>query len=391
VYLAASSGEEIRDDGGTVTAHTRESTPSIRSEKGGLEDEVSFLAIANVLLRHRRLVLGWALLGLILVVGIALLLPRHYTARSSFMPQTRTQAGSLTGLAAQFGFALPLTATDGGQSPAFYSDLVKSRTILGGVVDSQFEYQTDRGPTRGTLVDFYRSKGSTPALRRDAAIRKLGDEIDATTVQKTGVVDLAVTVRQPGLAVQINQRLLDLINQFNLRTRQSQAAQERRFTERRLAEVRQDLRGAEDRLQQFLQRNRDIRNSPDLTFQADRLQREVAMQQQVFTTLAQAYEQAKIEEVRDTPVITVVERPELPVRPDRRGLIGKGVLGLLLGLVIGTAWAFAKSYAANSDRLSSEEAAEFSVLRRQAAGDLLRPWRPLAQMLRLTKPSRTNR
>jgi len=102
VYLAASSGEEIRDDGGTVTAHTRESTPSIRSEKGGLEDEVSFLAIANVLLRHRRLVLGWALLGLILVVGIALLLPRHYTARSSFMPQTRTQAGSLTGLAAQF-------------------------------------------------------------------------------------------------------------------------------------------------------------------------------------------------------------------------------------------------------------------------------------------------
>jgi uncharacterized protein involved in exopolysaccharide biosynthesis len=228
-------------------------------------------------------------------------------------------------------------------------------------------------------------------LRRDAAIRKLEDDIDATTVQKTGVVDLAVTVRQPGLAVQINQRLLDLINQFNLRTRQSQAAQERRFTERRLAEVRQDLRGAEDRLQQFLQRNRDIRNSPDLTFQADRLQREVAMQQQVFTTLAQAYEQAKIEEVRDTPVITVVERPELPVRPDRRGLIGKGILGLLLGLVIGTAWAFAKSYAANSDRLSSEEAAEFSVLRRQAAGDLLRPWRPLAQMLRLTKPSRTNR
>jgi tyrosine-protein kinase Etk/Wzc len=366
-----------------VTAHTRESTPAFRAERGAPEQEVSFLAIANVLLRHRQLVLGSGLLVFALVVGITLLLPRSYTSRSSFMPQTRTQAGALTGLAAQFGLSLPLSAGDGGQSPAFYADLVKSRSILGGVVDSQFEYQSDQGPVKGTLVEFYKSKGKTPALQRDAAIRKLEEDVEASTVQKTGVVDLAVTVRQPALALQINQRLLDLINQFNLRTRQSQAAQERRFTERRLAEVRQDLRAAEDRLQQFLQRNRDIRNSPDLTFQADRLQREVTMQQQVFTTLAQAYEQAKIEEVRDTPVITVVERPEVPVRPDRRGLIGKGLLGLLLGLLLGSGLAFAKSFAANSDRLASSEAAEFAVLRRQAAGELLRPWKPLAQLLGL--------
>ncbi|HEY7637570.1 MAG TPA: Wzz/FepE/Etk N-terminal domain-containing protein [Gemmatimonadales bacterium] len=373
-----------------MTAHTRESTPAFRSERGGPEVEVSFLAIANVLLRYRRLVIGAALLVFALVVGITLVLPRSYTSRSSFMPQTRSQTGSLSGLAAQFGFTLPLSATDGGQSPAFYADLVKSRSILGGVVDSQFEYQGDQGPVKGTLVDFYKSKGKTPALRRDAAIRKLEDDVEATTVQKTGMVNLAVTVRQPALALEINQRLLDLINQFNLRTRQSQASQERRFTEQRLAEVRQDLRAAEDRLQQFLQRNRDIRNSPDLTFQADRLQREVTMQQQVFTTLAQAYEQAKIEEVRDTPVITVVERPEAPVRPDRRGLIGKGLLGLLLGLVIGAGLAFGKSFAANSDRLTTSEAAEFAVLRRQAAGELLRPWRPLAELLRLRRQRGTN-
>jgi tyrosine-protein kinase Etk/Wzc len=380
--LRLQHGGEIGDDGGTVTAHTRESSPAFRSERGAPEDEVSFLAIANVLLRHRQLVLGSALLVFALVVGIILLLPRSYTSESSFMPQTRTQSGSLTGLAAQFGFALPLTATDGGQSPAFYTDLVRSRTILEAVVDSQYEYQGDRGPAKGTLVDFYQSKGKTPALRRDAAIRTLEKDVQATTVQKTGVVNLAVTVRQPALARQINQQLLDLINQFNLRTRQSQAGQERRFTERRMDEVRQDLRAAEDRLQQFLQRNRDIRNSPNLTFEADRLQREVTMQQQVFTTLAQAYEQAKIEEVRDTPVITVVERPEVPVRPDRRGLIGKGLLALLLGLVLGAGLAFAKSFAANSDRLASSEAAEFAVLRRQAAGELLWPWKPLAQLLR---------
>jgi uncharacterized protein involved in exopolysaccharide biosynthesis len=349
-----------------------------------VEEELSFLRVANVLLRHRRMVVAWGLLLMVLVAGLTLYFPRTYTARSTFMPQTRKQSSSLSGIAAQFGLAMP--TTEASQSPAFYADLVQSRGLLGSVVDTPFEYETEDGAkVKGTLTDFYKSKGKTPALRRDAAIRRLGDDVDASTVQKTGVVDLSVTVTQPALAVQINQRLLELLNEFNLKSRQSQAGEERRFTERRLGEVRQDLRAAEDRLQQFLQRNRDIRNSPELTFQADRLQREVTMQQDVYTTLAQAYEQAKIEEVRDTPVITVVQQAEFPVRPDRRGLVIKSILGLMAGLLVGTAIAFWRSYTTNTASLATTEAAEFAVLRRQAAGDLLRPWRPLAQMLGLAR------
>ncbi len=349
-----------------------------------MEEELSFLRLANVVLRHRRMVVGWGLLVFALVVGLTLYFPRTYTSRSSFMPQARKATNSLSGIAAQFGLAMP--TSDGSQSPAFYADLVQSRGILGSVVDTPFEYETEEGgKSRGTLTEYYKAKGKTPALRRDAAIRRLGDDIAASTVQKTGVVNLDVTVPQPALALQINQRLLELLNEFNLRSRQSQAGEERRFTERRLAEVRQELRAAEDRLQQFMQRNRDVRNSPELTFQSDRLEREVMMRQQVYTTLAEAYEQAKIEEVRDTPVITVVQQPELPVRPDRRGLIAKSLLGLLAGLLIGAALAFWKSYTTNSASLSTSDAAEFAVLRRQAARDLLRPWRPLAQILGLAR------
>jgi uncharacterized protein involved in exopolysaccharide biosynthesis len=330
------------------------------------------------------MVVGWGLLMFALVAGLTLYFPRTYTSRSSFMPQARKASSSLSGIAAQFGLAMP--TADGSQSPAFYGDLVQSRGILSSVVDTPFEYESDEGgKAKGTLTEFYKSKGKTPALRRDAAIRRLGDDISAATIQKTGVVNLDVTVPQPALALQINQRLLELLNDFNLRSRQSQAGEERRFTERRLGEVRQDLRAAEDRLQQFMQRNRDMRNSPELTFQADRLQREVMMQQQVYTTLAQAYEQAKIEEVRDTPVITIVQQPEMPVRPDRRGLIIKSLLGWVAGLVLGAALAFWKSYTGNTAGLATSEAAEFALLRRQAAGDLLRPWRPLAQMLGLAR------
>ena len=159
-----------------------------------------------------------------------------------------------------------------------------------------------------------------PALKREAAIRRLGDDVQATTVQKTGVIDVAVTTRNPALSLQVSTRLIELLNQFNLESRQTQAGAERRFTEQRLGEVKGDLRAAEDQLQHFLQRNREYRNAPELNFQQERLQRQVQLQQQLYTTLSQSFEQAKIEEVRDTPVITVVEPPEAPVRPDPRGL-----------------------------------------------------------------------
>ena len=351
---------------------------------GREEEELSFLRLANVLLRHRVRVVRWGLLGLGIAVALTLLAPRTYTARSSFMPQSRKASSGLSGLAAQFGLAMP--TTDGAQSPAFYADLMQSRGILGRVVDTPFEYEPDSGTkVKGSLATFYKTKGATPALRRDAAIRRLGEDLDATTIQKTGVVNLEVRMPQPALALAINQRLLELVNDFNLRSRQSQAGEERRFTERRLGEVRQDLRAAEDRLQQFMQRNRDMRNSPELTFQADRLEREVMMQQQVYTTLAQAYEQAKIEEVRDTPVITIVQQPELPVRPDPRRVVLKGLLGLLLGLAAGAGLAFWKAYTENSETLTPGDAAEFTRLRREAMGDLLHPWRPLGQMLGIAR------
>ena len=135
-------------------------------------------------------------------------------------------------------------------------------------------------------------------------------------------------------------------------------------------------------MQQFLQRNRDLLNSPELTFQRDRLQREVSMQQEVFTSLAQALEQAKIEEVRDTPVLTLVEEPELPVRPDRLRLIVKGGMALLGGLMLGCLLAFWKAFSENAARAGSLEVAEFQRLRREAAGDLLRPWRVLSRRRR---------
>lgn len=149
-----------------------------------------------------------------------------------------------------------------------------------------------------------------------------------------------VRTRSPYVSLAIAQQLLRGLDEYNLVTRQSQAHQERVFTESRLSDARAALRGAEDELLRFLQTNRQT-DFPALTLQRDRLQREVDLRQQVVTSLAQKYEENRIREVRDTPVLTLIELPDLASRTDPRlrglillvGIAGGMTLGILVVLL----------------------------------------------------------
>jgi uncharacterized protein involved in exopolysaccharide biosynthesis len=126
--------------------------------------------------------------------------------------------------------------------------------------------------------------------------------------------------------------------------------------------------------------NRDFRSSPNLSLEFDRLNRAVNSRQSLYNALASSYEQAKIEEVRDLPVITVLEPPDYPIQPDPRRTRRKTMLGLLVGFVLGIGLAFARDRVAANRRVRSDEFAEFAALKREALGDLTHPWRPFTRI-----------
>ncbi|HEY4954941.1 MAG TPA: hypothetical protein VII02_08650, partial [Gemmatimonadaceae bacterium] len=189
------------------------------------------------------------------------------------------------------------------------------------------------------------------------------------------------------LAVQIAQGLLDQVNAFNLNRRQESASAEREFIEKRLAEAQAQLSQAEDNLQSFLTENRDFRSSPSLQLGFDRLNRNVSSRQSLYNGLATSYEQAKIEEVRDLPVITVLEPPEMPIQPDPHGGKRKVILGMLVGLVAGMVLAFLLDRLAANRNVRSDELEEFAALKRDALGDLTHPWRAIGRAIPSRKRS----
>lgn len=344
------------------------------------------MQIANVLLRHRRVLVLAPISVAFLVVGITLLGARSYTSTASFTPESGgAQAGRLAGLASQFGVQVP--TGEAGQSLQFYAGLLTGRSLLRQTVLTEYKVNldadgSDAKPREGDLLDILEVGADTRRLAVAKTIEGLRNRVSVSTDAETGVVELSVTTRWPELSRQVAERMLDLVNQFNLERRQSQAAAEREFTEEQVAHAESALHAAEDSLQRFLEQNRNYQNSPALRFQHDRLQRRVTLRQQVFTSLSESLQQARIEEVRNTPVITVVESPELPVRPDARDTRLKGVLGLVLGGMLGVFWAFGREMMATSRQRDPDDYAEFERLKRETANEVRGLWRSVRSIFR---------
>lgn len=338
-----------------------EATTAPGSAAGDTDEGITLLDLANILLRELRLILVVALAVAAAVTVYAFVRHRDYVATSTFIPQVTGQGESrISGLAAQFG--ITVAPSQGGETMGFYAELLESRELLQQTALTTYRFQAGRDSLEGRLTELYDIEQSDPAARLAVAVARLDERVGASVDADGGMVRLSTSAAWPGLAEQINRRLLDLVNDFNLRRRQSQAQAERSFVEARLQEARADLEEAEGALEQFLESNRTYENSPQLAFEAARLQRRVDLQQQVYVSLAQAYEQARIEEVRNTPVITIVDRPEGSAgRPGRR-LLTNAVVGLFLGLVLGMGLAFARESFQRRQIEQPEAYAEFRKL-----------------------------
>jgi uncharacterized protein involved in exopolysaccharide biosynthesis len=341
----------------------------------GSGDDLSLVDLAIAMLVHRRLVIFLPLAFFAVVVGIGLLLPRTYTASGTFAPQ-RTMNGqsSLLNLAAQFGMAVP--GTGGEESPAFYAELLSSRALLLQIAVQEYEVGMRGGIVRGDLATILEVDETVPDARRERVVERLGRLLAVRRNRETGSITLFVTTRWPDLSHQIATNLLQAINDFNLETRQHRATAERAFVSDRLDAMRGELHTAESALERFLNENRML-GTPRLHFEQERLASEVAFRRQMTTQLSQAFEQARIDEIRNTPAITVIDAPHRPHFPDRRGLLRKGALALLLGVVAAIVAAYFLDRARMARMAEIARIRELQKLRGEVIADLRRPWRLL--------------
>jgi uncharacterized protein involved in exopolysaccharide biosynthesis len=342
-----------------------------------VEEKISFIEAANAVLRKWRVVVVLPVV-FALVVGVrSLTQDRTYAASASFTPRASESraGGGAASLAQQFGVSLGTERA--GQSPEFYMQLLRSRTLLRRAVEAQYKVPTGKGGIwAGTLIEYWhlnKPGGTIPSWRQASEI--LRGKITPSLTRETGVVGVSVSADNPVLAEQIAERLLNLLNEYNLEVRQSRAQEEERFINGRITDAGADLLVAERALQDFLRQNREFRNSPDLMFEHDRLERQVLMRQEVYSSLLRSQEQARIDAVRDTPLITVIDDPKGTGEPEGRGTVQRTMVAFVVGLMLAVIIAFVTEFARRRRETEDSQYREFRGLVREAWGDLLHPAR----------------
>jgi tyrosine-protein kinase Etk/Wzc len=344
-------------------------------DRGIEQREMSMFDLLNALLLHRRLVIALPLLFFAVAVVYSLTRERTWTSDASFMPQEGSGNAALSGLAAQFG--VPISRAGAGETPAFYAELIHSRAILDAALDSTFTFVREGRQRTLPLSEIMspRAEGGS----RERALLTLRNAVGVSTARETGLIRISVTTEHPQLSERVAALLLDLVNEFNTEKRQVQAASERRFVQERLAQARNELAETESEFQSFEERNRRI-ESPQLVLARGRLQHELSLRQHLVTSLAEAFEQARIEEVRNLPLITIIDRPAVAERPNGRGTLFRSLFALAFGFAIAAAYALVQS-ALQTQSASRPDAELFRQLRQET-------FRPFRRLVGTVRPQR---
>lgn len=248
-------------------------------------------------------VLGVAAGAGLTAFGGSFLLPRTYISSAVFVPEQARNAQLPAGLGAIAGEIGVLSGAGGTDSPEFYQRLLTGRAIRTAVLSK---------PIAGVnLFGYFSATGRGDSVEK--AIKKLAKVTSVSIDKAAGTVRIDVEFQQPALSAAVLQRYLDLVNDFNSTIRRTQASKRRQFVEAQTNVALADLQRAESNLKDFLTRNR-IFSAPELQFERGQLDRRITAAQDLYQILSRQLQTARIDEVNDTPLISVVDPPFTPVR-----------------------------------------------------------------------------
>ena len=309
--------------------------------KNNEEDMVSFMDILLMFARQVKVILIIPIIFcFLMIIYVSFFAKPVYISTAKIMSSSTSgnAISNAMGLASQFGIAMPVSES----GPKWvYPEIIKSRTLARNILKRRFD--TDSYGLQKPLLEILgfgndinqKEIGTFEGL----AIDNFLSMVNISENIKTGILTLNVTASEPNFAADVNQALIEELDTHQRDYNKTKTKEAKQFIEGRIIDTEKELINSEEALKVFMDRNRRIENSPALQLEKQRLSREVAVLTGVFTTLKQQLETTKIEEVKESDYVIVLDEPSRPLAPSKpkKGLmvIMAGILGISIGVVIG--------------------------------------------------------
>ena len=267
----------------------------------------------------------------VLAVIISLILPESFKSTAILLPDIdKSKLGTFGGISDLASMA-GLNVAGEGTIVKLYPIIIKSESVLKTVIYSK--YQTKEFPDSVNLIQYWNIKGTNSEQDFESALSNLRGRLDVTMDQRTSVLTMTIETHEPQLSADILNTVIDALDNFIRTKRNTNASEQRKWVEARLVEVKADLSRVENALKEFREKNRMVIGSPQLLLEQERLMREMQINSTIYIELKKQYELVRIEEIRTTPIINVMDYARAVAKkegPKRRIIV---LVSLMLAFV----------------------------------------------------------
>lgn len=312
-------------------------------------DEIDLIEVARKIWDGRKTIFKW--MGIFFVIGIIIIIfsPKEYKSEVTLLVETGSGSSGMSGILQQFGglagLSLNAAAGDDALTPEIYPSIIKSTPFLLEVMDKKVtetkydstlkvsEYiQRHTHPGVGQLLKGYTLglpgkliswiKGNPKYSDSKANIQKrsplkltpeqsgvagqLLNRIKTIKGKSLTTFSINVEMQDPMVAAQIADSVVSSLTRYIIDYRTQKAKNDLKFVEERHAEAEVRYKFAQRNLAGYRDRNKNVILASAQTSEQN-LQAEYNLAFNVYNTLSQQLEQAKMKVQEKTPVFKVVE------------------------------------------------------------------------------------
>lgn len=353
----------------------------MHQDKKKSADEIDLIEVFQVCWKNRRKITLITVFFLILGLLVAFMIPKEYSAGSTFVPQVADGSkvgGSLSGLASLAGINLGGLSSGNEIPPTLYPKIVSSVPFKKQILEAKITPSNKQGMTYaeyfnshynggilsivkkytlglpGLILSSIKSPETNIGEKTDSQLisfsedelthfKRLDNQLSVQINEKEGFVTLTFRMPEPLLAAQMAKYAEDLLQQEVIGYKIQNAREHLNFTEERYSEKKIEFEDVQNRLASFRDRNQNI-SSAFAQNQLTKLEAEYNFVLNVYTELAKQLETAKLQVSRDTPVFSVIQPVTVPIEKAAPKRVLILAVFLILGVVVGLGMVFGKIY-----------------------------------------------
>lgn len=308
------------------------------------EDSIDFSVLFKVLSSNSKQISLITIIFIFLGLGSSFLFKKYYNSEISLYPAKKDTSQAFSqfqSIAANLGMNTP------SNDQSFnIPDVVMSRLIANKAVLNNWNLKNGQSIDLINLWDlnklswksFFSKNLPDSLVVIENAIKKFNKHIKVSEDRLSGLIKITTTFQDPYIAAGVANFVGNEVELYIQKENSAQSTKEKLFISDRLSIVKKELESSELQLKDFRERNRGYEDSPELFMIYSRLFREVEAKKEVYLTLQQQLELARIEEVKQSPILHILDHAVPPTRkssPNRTFfLISSFFLGLTFSSIL---------------------------------------------------------